>query len=665
MIDGRYRVDRLVGSGGFGTVYAGLALAIELPIAVKVLRAPGELSAPRRMQLLSSFVDEARILGRLRHDGIVRTIDQGILQDGVSGEPTPYLVMEWAGDNSLRSLLRAHGALPLAQAWVLVERITAAVAHAHKSQIVHRDLKPNNVMLQPNDEGELSPRVIDFGIAKWFDGEDLPGAGGTLTRTGHTAFTPAYAAPEQIASARTGPWTDVHALGLLFTEMVTGRLPYGDDDSAGLVAIDPQRPTPGRLGVDVGPFETVIERALALRPNERFADAGELLVALRAAAHTAGVGQELGLAPLSEKDLPSHRGGAELSPRDPTAPSMTRTVRVDETPRRPRAGSTLLHAPPRVGRRAVVGAAGALVASGALALWWSRATARFEPAAPPDPTAAPPEVAAPPAPVRLSDLTMADLEARAQRAGLSITNRTEHKPKMFLLSFLVGDTWGSIHLTEMLAPRADMSHAELRHAFMPYLGMIVRNYQDAGFRGVAYGLDGNTSLLVAYKLEQTTIELFDQIVAGIPLDVRGNTVKGPDPASIAAPPRGGPVPAVSLATLSVDELRSRMLRAGVEKVEVAQPAEHPAVMSFQLGGKQGKVELHYARPDKTPAVLDQRVDALAKEKPPGSFARDGGALLVVAGEPGLDRARLLRALITGLTVQTTSPDVAAAAASTP
>ena len=133
-----------------------------------------------------------------------------------------------------------------------------------------------------------SVRVLDFGIAKVMHGEDDAGTG--HTRTGSVpAFSPAYAAPEQVTFSRTGPWTDVHALGLILTELLTARAPYGDE--AAFVheqVMAPTRPTPRAKGCDAGPFEAVIAKALALSPAERWKDAGELLDALERASGGAG-----------------------------------------------------------------------------------------------------------------------------------------------------------------------------------------------------------------------------------------------------------------------------------------------------------------------------------------------------------------------------------------
>ncbi len=282
LLDKRYRVDQPIGVGGFATVYSGFHLTLSAPVAIKVLHLAVLADAELRADVLDSFIEEARLVTRLRHDHVVRTLDQGLFHDE-SGHPTPYLVLEWCGDESLRQHLEARRGkpLPLEDAYAIVADIADGMAHAHKQGVVHRDLKPGNVMLARNHDGTMVPRIIDFGIAKVFEGEDGQAGNQTMTKSAGK-FTPAYAAPEQLAGLRTGPWTDVHAIGLIFYELVTGRAPF--DDGPSLRGIDPERPSPARLGIDVGAFEAVIARAVALRPTERHADAGELRDALQAAA---------------------------------------------------------------------------------------------------------------------------------------------------------------------------------------------------------------------------------------------------------------------------------------------------------------------------------------------------------------------------------------------
>jgi hypothetical protein len=285
LIDGRYRVDRAVGAGGFGVVYAACHIGLGAQVALKVLE-PREGIRPEQLATrVGSLLEEARTLKRLRHPNIVAALDVGLLPPDSNGERFPYIVMEWCGGPTLRTLLDGRRGRPmeLAEAWALFAPLLAAMEHAHRSGVVHRDLKPENILLESAGAGTFVPRVIDFGIAKIVAPDEAPGSGKTRTASDSRAFTPLYAAPEQLAGARTGPWTDVHALGLLFVELVTGRPATDGDGEGAMKRIDPVRPTPAACGVDVGALEPVLARALALRPSDRYADATAFARAMRGA----------------------------------------------------------------------------------------------------------------------------------------------------------------------------------------------------------------------------------------------------------------------------------------------------------------------------------------------------------------------------------------------
>ncbi len=133
--------------------------------------------------------------------------------------------------------------------------------------------------------GAGETRLLDFGIAKVMEGDDGATSGQTQTSSTLPAYSPKYASPEQVSRMKTGPWTDVHAVALVLTEVLVDEAPYDSGDKLRLTAqtMAATRPTPARFGVDVGPWEPVLARALALHPSERYADAGELLGALEAA----------------------------------------------------------------------------------------------------------------------------------------------------------------------------------------------------------------------------------------------------------------------------------------------------------------------------------------------------------------------------------------------
>ncbi|MGE0326402.1 MAG: serine/threonine-protein kinase, partial [Polyangiaceae bacterium] len=290
LLDGRYRLERELGEGGSGRVFAATHIALESQVAVKVLNLPANLSAEQHARRLDDFLEEARTLTRLRHPNIVTAIDLGVVE--VDGVQLPYFVMELCQGLSLRDFIGDHGGVGLAVAWQLIEPLVRAAAHAHRLGVVHRDIKPGNVMLDTHPEdGSWVPKLIDFGVAKAIQVDIEPGTGRTQTTSGASPYTPAYAAPEQLVGGRTGPWTDVHALGLLFIELVTG-MPAYDGDDPRMRVIDGNRPSASAHGVDVGAFAPVLERAVSLKPQDRYRDAAELLTALLACAGDAGLAAE-------------------------------------------------------------------------------------------------------------------------------------------------------------------------------------------------------------------------------------------------------------------------------------------------------------------------------------------------------------------------------------
>lgn len=281
---GRYSIDRLVGSGGFGVVYQGRHTLLDVPVAIKVLRLD-QIDEAHRANTFARFLAEAKTMAQLRHPHIVRVTDTGVREADEALPQLPWLVMEWCEGPTLAQQLhkrRGSGGRSVTACWRLIKPVLEAVEYAHQRDIAHRDLKPENIII----DADGAPRVVDFGIAKVMDTEEgRTASDSAATRSDYRAFTPAYAAPEQFAHTRTGPWTDVHALGLIITEVLIDDAPYPLDGTEMMrAALSKQRPTPATRGVDVGPWEPIIARALAAAPSERYADAGALLAALERAA---------------------------------------------------------------------------------------------------------------------------------------------------------------------------------------------------------------------------------------------------------------------------------------------------------------------------------------------------------------------------------------------
>lgn len=385
LVDSRYRIEAIVGSGGFGTVYRAVHVALGGAVAVKVPRTSH--LAPRAVpSAVADFLDEGRVLKRLRHPNLVGALDLGLLPPGPDGVALPYLVLEWCDGPSLKEWLASQGgALGRREAWQLLRPVFDAVAYAHEEGVVHRDLKPANILLE-SSRGALVPRVIDFGIAKLLDPGQSVQEGRTGTAAAHTAYTPRYAAPEQLTGTRTGPRTDVYALALLLLEAVLGRPVFASDEDALAVILDPGALSSARLGYDLGGWNDVLGRALSTRPEVRQQGAGELL-------------REL---------------DASLPPSDDSRP----------VPAAPAAGTTTPPRPPSSSKRTfVIGAAALAVLAAVGIAWGSKRHASPPPSEPPS-TVESAEASAPghskstSTAIPLRQVSVDELLARALAGGL-------------------------------------------------------------------------------------------------------------------------------------------------------------------------------------------------------------------------------------------------------
>ncbi len=292
----KYMVESAVAQGGFGLVYRARHVTLQKALAVKVLLVPDELSESARGEFMRLFLQEAQMIAHLDHPAIVRVLDSGVSRMP-AGEDAPWMVLDWIDGETLDAHLEARrgaGGRPPAEVLTVLRPALDALAYAHDLGVAHRDIKPANMMLPSanaggtrrlSQHGIVGLRLLDFGIAKVMEADEQAGAGKTRTRSRHTAYSPPYAAPEQVGAARTGPWTDVHAMALIVTEALTDQPAYTSRDPTELAgeALSRQRPTPGAKGIDVGAWEPILARALALRAADRFATAGELLAALEAA----------------------------------------------------------------------------------------------------------------------------------------------------------------------------------------------------------------------------------------------------------------------------------------------------------------------------------------------------------------------------------------------
>ena len=283
VIGGKYRVQALVEETALSVVYRAVHRVWKRPVAIKAFKA-GHLDEEARARLLESFVREGRLLMELseRCAAICQARDVASLTTA-RGDWVPYMVLEWLEGESLDAMVtreRERGARPrtVAEAICLLDPVARALAIAHERGITHRDVKPGNVFVLSG-----GCKLLDFGIAAVAHEVVHEGDDGR-------SFTPAYGAPEQFSADHgvAGPWTDVFALGLVFVELVAGREPLGSGSIRAMMrrSCNPAvRPTPRALGVSVHDgVEQVLARALAVRPEDRFANIGEMWAALKLAA---------------------------------------------------------------------------------------------------------------------------------------------------------------------------------------------------------------------------------------------------------------------------------------------------------------------------------------------------------------------------------------------
>ncbi len=330
----RYAVGSRVARGGFAAVYRGRHLELDVPVALKVL-APRDGDASSRAAWLALFRQEARTLAALGHPAIVRVYDAGVVER--ASESRAWMALEWLDGVTLDDDLRDRAGVGRSprEALELLRPAFDGLAFAHDAGVSHRDVKPSNVMLVKAARGAPPLRVIDFGIAK-ADDTLGPSSGATATGASLVAFSAAYAAPEQVTRTRTGPWTDVHALALVVTEVVTGERPYGDAQGAGVVEaiLRSERPTPGRAGVDVGPWEAVLARALARLPSDRPQTAGALWAELSSCVEEAQAAWAAN--PPAKRVASPARAEETLAPTEGTsAPTPAAVASAAAAPARP------------------------------------------------------------------------------------------------------------------------------------------------------------------------------------------------------------------------------------------------------------------------------------------------------------------------------------------
>ncbi|HKO47397.1 MAG TPA: bifunctional serine/threonine-protein kinase/formylglycine-generating enzyme family protein [Polyangiaceae bacterium] len=292
----KYRIERLVGEGGFAVVYRAQHTIWNQPVAIKFFNGLSSAPVDQREEFKSQFIQEGALLTELSSQtaSIVQARDVGEYTSP-HGQWMPYMVLEWLDGVALDELLErerasALGPWHIEQVVMLLSQVANALDVAHGKGIAHRDIKPANIFVlgeQPRLSATL--KVLDFGVAKMMSDNTQLKAAMAKTGMNITSFTPQYGAPEQFSRSygATGPWTDVYALALVAVEMLTGKPALDGEDIVQLAfstGNPERRPTPRNLGVQVSDaVESVFATALAINPHDRYARAREFWSALEQA----------------------------------------------------------------------------------------------------------------------------------------------------------------------------------------------------------------------------------------------------------------------------------------------------------------------------------------------------------------------------------------------
>ena len=262
---GKYEVVRWIARGGMSEVYEAIHTGLKKPVALKVLR--GEMA--ENAEARERFVSEGSNAVLVRHPNVVDVSDVGVIDE------LPYLVMELLEGESLGAVYARAGRLPVSDVVDLLLPVAAAVGLAHEHGVIHRDLKPDNVFLQYEGR-RVVPKVLDFGASRALHDR-------RITMNVSVLGTPHYMSPEQARGEKTTEArTDQYALGVMLYEGVTGRLPRESNDPLELlhqVAYGPFRP-PSELGDIPEGLETVILRAMAREPSQRYATMRDMALAM-------------------------------------------------------------------------------------------------------------------------------------------------------------------------------------------------------------------------------------------------------------------------------------------------------------------------------------------------------------------------------------------------
>lgn len=273
----RFRLERLLGRGGMGSVWLARHLTLDVPCAVKFI----EEELGENKDLRSRFAREAKAAAQIKSPNVVRILDYGVFED------TPYIAMEYLEGEDLAGRLQRAGVLSAEETCAIVGQVSRALAKAHVAGIIHRDLKPENIFITQDEDG-VTAKVLDFGVAKHTTSPGLA----TKTKTGALLGTPFYMSPEQArGTSELDARSDLWSLAVIAYQCLTGKLPFTSQALGDLLAKimfeDAPLPSQAAPGLPAS-LDAWWKKASARAPEDRFSSARELADALGAALELGG-----------------------------------------------------------------------------------------------------------------------------------------------------------------------------------------------------------------------------------------------------------------------------------------------------------------------------------------------------------------------------------------
>ncbi len=263
VVEGRYKIQSVIGQGSAGTVYKAVQELIGREVAIKVLH--DYLVSDD--EFIKRFRQEAKASSRLSHPNIITIYDFGLIPEG----QRPYIAMDLLIGTPMSDLLSQIERLPLEEAIPVFSQVCSALGEAHRQGVVHRDVKPENIVLVERSGQKFFPIVVDFGIARLMEESDAA----KITRTGTVCGSPTYMSPEQCTSSKVDHRSDIYSLGVVIYECLTGEVPFHSDELVRVMAMhlsDPPTPLnqvkPGLVFPEM--LEEVVYKSLAKNPDQRY-----------------------------------------------------------------------------------------------------------------------------------------------------------------------------------------------------------------------------------------------------------------------------------------------------------------------------------------------------------------------------------------------------------